>query len=112
MIFRTPVARAALLLVVIWMVFDVAVVHTCALDHEVTSTSSPSGLVLTAGCACHDGGSPLQPEHCSCHGRTSEAGAVVLLVVPRVIAASVPPAAAGHPRWAVRRLDHPPHLNG
>jgi hypothetical protein len=94
------------------MVFDVAVVHTCALDHEAAGTSGPAGVVFTAGCTCHAHGSPLQPEHCSCHGRTSEAGAVMRLVVPRVIAVSVLPAAAGHPRWAVRRLDHPPHLNG
>jgi hypothetical protein len=94
------------------MVFDVAVVHTCALDADMNAGPAAPGTHVSAGCECHAHTSPLQPEHCSCHGRTSEAGAVIRLIVPQVIAVWTLPALSGHPRWAARHLDHPPHLRG
>ncbi len=94
------------------MVFDVAVVHTCALDTDLLQAPTASAPAFSAGCAGHAHGTPLQPEHCGCHGRTSEACVAVRLVVPQRIVEWIGPASAGHPRWSVRHLDHPPHLNG
>ena len=90
--------------------FDLAVVHSCALEVGRASDARHHTLAAVEGTGAgghHD--APLNPDHCFCHGLSTGA-AHALLIAPHRQAETVLESPPGHPLHASAALYHPPQL--
>jgi hypothetical protein len=98
---------AALLVLI---AFDLALVHSCALEARQARDSRRQALSAPecpGGHGYHH--APVHPDHCFCHGLSTVAGGA-LLIAPYRQAETVLESPPGHPLQASAAVYHPPQL--